>query len=201
MHRTGVAEDGGAWPAPHTGSAVPSALLPAPTASPCRVPERPDQTPAFLLECDSSVLGALQKHLALHKIRRKVTVERCPELCVWALLPPSPEETGRAALLRGQESAAILTPDPRTACMGWRLLAQDEGPALVPGGRLGDLQDYHRHRYRQGMGARRDQLGRAETGWEGWECRARPWEGTGGEPVKRAELQVRQGVISSSWWD
>ncbi|XP_019585375.2 putative transferase CAF17, mitochondrial isoform X1 [Rhinolophus sinicus] len=116
-----------------------------------RVPERPDQTPAFLLECDSSVLGALQKHLALHKIRRKVTVERCPELRVWALLPLSPEEAGRTALLRGQESAAILTPDPRTACMGWRLLAQDEGPALVPGGRLGDLQDYHWHRYRQGV--------------------------------------------------
>ncbi|XP_074168272.1 putative transferase CAF17, mitochondrial isoform X2 [Rhinolophus sinicus] len=35
--------------------------------------------------------------------------------------------------------------------MGWRLLAQDEGPALVPGGRLGDLQDYHWHRYRQGV--------------------------------------------------
>ncbi|XP_043323031.1 putative transferase CAF17, mitochondrial isoform X2 [Cervus elaphus] len=35
--------------------------------------------------------------------------------------------------------------------MGWRLLSQGEGSALVPGGRLGDLQDYHRHRYKQGV--------------------------------------------------
>uniref|UniRef100_A0A8W4FC20 Obscurin n=1 Tax=Sus scrofa TaxID=9823 RepID=A0A8W4FC20_PIG len=35
--------------------------------------------------------------------------------------------------------------------MGWRLLSQDEGSALVPGGRPGDLQDYHRHRYQQGV--------------------------------------------------
>ncbi|KAL2769066.1 putative transferase CAF17, mitochondrial isoform 2 [Daubentonia madagascariensis] len=35
--------------------------------------------------------------------------------------------------------------------MGWRLLTQDEGPALVPGGRLGDSRDYHQHRYRQGV--------------------------------------------------
>lgn len=120
--------------------------------SPCRVPEHPDQVPTFLLECDSSVLGALQKHLILHKIRRKVTVEPCPELCVWAVLPHAFEEAGGAAPLWEQEGAAILTRDPRTACMGWRLLTQDEGPALVPGGRRGDPRDYHHHRYQQGMG-------------------------------------------------
>ncbi|KAF5911476.1 hypothetical protein HPG69_006799 [Diceros bicornis minor] len=114
--------------------------------------ERTDQAPAFLLECDSSVLGALQRHLALHRIRRKVTVEPRPELRVWAVLPHAPEEAGGAAPLQEQaRGAAILARDPRTARMGWRLLAQDEGPALVPGGRLGDLRDYHRHRYRQGV--------------------------------------------------
>ncbi|XP_077611998.1 iron-sulfur cluster assembly factor IBA57, mitochondrial [Crocuta crocuta] len=35
--------------------------------------------------------------------------------------------------------------------MGWRLLTQDAGLVLVPGGRLGDLRDYHRHRYQQGV--------------------------------------------------
>ncbi|XP_029797308.1 putative transferase CAF17, mitochondrial [Suricata suricatta] len=35
--------------------------------------------------------------------------------------------------------------------MGWRLLTLDEGLAPVPGGRLGDLRDYHRHRYLQGV--------------------------------------------------
>jgi len=98
------------------------------------------------------VLGALQRHLALYKIRRKVTVEPRPELRVWAVLPRTPEEAGGAAPLREQaEGATILTRDPRTARMGWRLLTQDEGLALVPGGRLGDLRDYHRHRYQQGV--------------------------------------------------
>ncbi|XP_064451735.1 putative transferase CAF17, mitochondrial isoform X1 [Mirounga angustirostris] len=116
-----------------------------------RLPEH-DEAPAFLLECDRAVLGALQRHLALYKIRRKVTVEPRPELRVWAVLPRTPAEAGGAAPLREQaEGAAVLTRDPRTARMGWRLLTQDEGLALVPGGRLGDLRDYHRHRYQQGV--------------------------------------------------
>ncbi|XP_025844504.2 putative transferase CAF17, mitochondrial isoform X1 [Vulpes vulpes] len=111
-----------------------------------------DEAPAFLLECDSAVLGALQGHLALYKIRRKVKVEPCPELRVWAILPSSPEEAGGAVPLWEQANGAtILTRDPRTARMGWRLLTQDEGLALVPRGQLGDLRDYHRHRYRQGV--------------------------------------------------
>ncbi|XP_015453699.1 putative transferase CAF17, mitochondrial isoform X2 [Pteropus alecto] len=64
------------------------------------VPKHADQEPTFLLECDSSVLDALQKHLVLHKIRRKVTVEPCPELHVWAVLPRDPEEASGATLLQ-----------------------------------------------------------------------------------------------------
>ncbi|XP_060002581.1 putative transferase CAF17, mitochondrial isoform X3 [Lagenorhynchus albirostris] len=116
------------------------------------LPEGSHEQPTFLLECDSSVLDALQRHLVLHKIRRKVTVEPCPELRVWAVLPCAPEEAGRAVLLQEKaKCTTILTRDPRTARMGWRLLSQDEGSALVLGGRLGDLQDYHRHRYQQGV--------------------------------------------------
>ncbi|XP_036783736.2 putative transferase CAF17, mitochondrial isoform X1 [Manis pentadactyla] len=123
-----------------------------PTCHKMRVPAPSDQAPAFLLECDSGVLGALQSHLALYKIRREVTVESHPELRVWAVLPDVPEEASGAAVLREQvQGTAILTRDPRTARMGWRLLAQDEGPALVPGGRLGDVRDYHQHRYRHGV--------------------------------------------------
>lgn len=126
--------------------------VPATPASPRRLPERPGEQPTFLLECDSSARCALQTHLLLHKIRRKVTVEPCPELRVWAVLPRAPGDAGGAVPLRTKaECAAILTRDPRTACMGWRLLSQGEGSALVPGGQLGDLQDYHRHRYKQGM--------------------------------------------------
>ncbi|XP_057564767.1 putative transferase CAF17, mitochondrial isoform X1 [Hippopotamus amphibius kiboko] len=116
------------------------------------LPEHSSEQPTFLLECDSSVLDVLQRHLVLHKIRRRVTVEPCPELRVWAVLPCAPEEAGRAVPLEAKaECTTILTRDPRTACMGWRLLSQDEGSALVPGGRPGDLQDYHRHRYQQGV--------------------------------------------------
>nr|KAF6480367.1 iron-sulfur cluster assembly factor IBA57 [Molossus molossus] len=116
-----------------------------------RLPEHADQGPTFLLECDSSVLGALQKHLVLHKIRRKVLVEPCPELHVWAVLPGIPEEASGAEPLPKHQGTTILTRDPRTTHMGWRLLTQDESPALVPRGRLADVWDYHRHRYQQGV--------------------------------------------------
>lgn len=138
------------------------ALTSGAPASACSLSEL-DEAPAFLLECDSAVLGALQGHLALYKIRRKVKVEPCPELRVWAILPSSPEEAGGAVPLWEQANGAtILTRDPRTARMGWRLLTQDEGLALVPRGQLGDLRDYHRHRYRQGLG-----VGWGMVGW-GW---------------------------------
>ncbi|XP_007986373.3 putative transferase CAF17, mitochondrial isoform X2 [Chlorocebus sabaeus] len=116
-----------------------------------RLQEHSEEVSGFLLECDSSVQGALQKHLALYRIRRKVTVEPHPELRVWAVLPSSPEACGNAPLQESAGAAAILIRDPRTARMGWRLLTQDEGPALVSGGRLGDLWDYHQHRYLQGV--------------------------------------------------
>ncbi|XP_047585414.1 putative transferase CAF17, mitochondrial isoform X1 [Lutra lutra] len=110
------------------------------------------EVPAFLLECDRAVLGALQTHLGLYKIRRKVTVEPCPELYVWSVLPCTPVEAcGAAPLREPAERTTILARDPRTGCMGWRLLTQDKGLALVSGGQLGDLRDYHRHRYMHGV--------------------------------------------------
>ncbi|XP_073912206.1 putative transferase CAF17, mitochondrial isoform X3 [Castor canadensis] len=115
------------------------------------LPECPEEAPGFLLECDSSTLDALQKHLALYKIRRKVMVEPHPELHVWAVLPSTPQAPEAVPLQERVGATAILTRDPRTSHMGWRLLTQDHGPALVPGGQLGDLQDYHTHRYQQGI--------------------------------------------------
>ncbi|KAM4860596.1 putative transferase CAF17, mitochondrial [Thomomys bottae] len=115
------------------------------------LPVCPEEASGFFLECDSSVLGALQKHLALYKIRRKVTVEPSPELRVWAVLPRTPHMTKAVPLQERVEATAILTRDPRSACMGWRLLTQEQGVTLVPMGRLGDLQEYHTHRYQQGI--------------------------------------------------
>lgn len=117
----------------------------------CRLLEGTEEAPSFLLECDSSVLGTLQKHLTVYKIRRKVTVEPHPELHVWAVLPCASQTSEAAPLEERVEATTMLIRDPRTARMGWRLLTQDDGPALVPRGQLGDLQDYHMYRYQQGM--------------------------------------------------
>ncbi|XP_037056605.1 putative transferase CAF17, mitochondrial isoform X2 [Peromyscus leucopus] len=116
-----------------------------------KLSESTEEAPGYLLECDSSVLGTLQKYLAIYKIRRKVAVEPCPELHVWAVLPCGPQVPEAAPLEERVEATTILTRDPRTVRMGWRLLTQDDGPALVPRGQLGDLQDYHMHRYQQGI--------------------------------------------------
>ncbi|XP_037679179.1 putative transferase CAF17, mitochondrial [Choloepus didactylus] len=112
-----------------------------------------DEEAGFLLECDSSVVDALQKHLILYKIRRKVVVEPCPEMSVWALLPGAPEASPALPLQEKAQGAMVLARDPRAACMGWRLLAPKEAPAwdLVPGGQPGDPRDYRQHRYRQGV--------------------------------------------------
>ncbi|XP_036053590.1 putative transferase CAF17, mitochondrial isoform X1 [Onychomys torridus] len=115
------------------------------------LPESTEEAPGFLLESDSSVLGTLQKYLAVYKIRRKVAVEPCPELQVWAVLPCAPQVPEAVPLEERAEATTILTRDPRTVRMGWRLLTQDDGPALVPRGQLGDLRDYHTHRYQQGI--------------------------------------------------
>ncbi|KAK7944496.1 hypothetical protein WMY93_000224 [Mugilogobius chulae] len=40
-----------------------------------------------LLECDHTLTDSILRHLKVYKIRRKVTVQPCPELSVWAVLP------------------------------------------------------------------------------------------------------------------
>ncbi|XP_007946892.1 putative transferase CAF17, mitochondrial [Orycteropus afer afer] len=119
-----------------------------------RLPEEHvDMAAGFFLECDVSVVGALQKHLTFYRIRRKVEVEPCPELGVWAMLPGTPEARGAQPLHEKVEEATVLAADPRTACMGWRLLTPRESSALhlVPSSQPGDLRDYHRYRYQQGI--------------------------------------------------
>ncbi|XP_003477183.1 putative transferase CAF17, mitochondrial isoform X2 [Cavia porcellus] len=116
-----------------------------------RLPECVPESPSFLLECDRTSLDTLPQHLALYRIRRKVKVEPWPECCVWAVLPAVAWAGQAVSLQERAEATSILTRDPRTVCMGWRLLTQDTGPDLVPGSMLGDPRDYHAHRYQQGV--------------------------------------------------
>lgn len=101
-----------------------------------------------LLECDSTVTDSILRHLKVYKIRRKVTVNPCPELSVWAALPgPAKPE------LLTPEKALALEADPRTVKMGWRLVMNsDEDPKdVIASCQKGDIEEYHKHRYTIGL--------------------------------------------------
>ncbi|XP_056341426.1 putative transferase CAF17, mitochondrial isoform X2 [Oenanthe melanoleuca] len=102
------------------------------------------EEPHILLECDSSVLDPIQKHLKLYKIRRKVTISPCPDLSLWAVIPGD-----ASSLPKSADQALLLTPDPRAEVMGWRVIAKKGAnlSEIIPGSQVGDIQDYHRHRH------------------------------------------------------
>ncbi|NXQ61021.1 CAF17 transferase, partial [Anthoscopus minutus] len=106
------------------------------------------EEPHILLECDSSILDSIQKHLKLYKIRRKVTIAPCPDLSLWAVITEDASSLPKCA-----DQALLLTPDPRAEVMGWRLIAKKGAnlSEIIPGSQVGDVQDYHRHRYKQGI--------------------------------------------------
>ncbi|XP_063159358.1 putative transferase CAF17, mitochondrial [Candoia aspera] len=115
-----------------------------------RVRENKQEESHILLECDATLLDNFQKHLKLYKIRRKLNITPCVDLCLWAVVPKEPSED-----VPEQDAgrAVVLTPDPRVNLMGWRLItSKDTNPLeIVPGSQIGDPKDYHRHRYRQGI--------------------------------------------------
>lgn len=115
-----------------------------------RLPGSTAEEPDILLECDSSVLESIQKHLKLYKIRRKVAITPCPDLSLWAVIPGEPGDA--SSLPKSADQALLLTPDPRAEVMGWRLIAKKGAnlSEIIPGSQVGDVQDYHRHRYKQG---------------------------------------------------
>ncbi|XP_060638659.2 putative transferase CAF17, mitochondrial [Anolis sagrei] len=111
------------------------------------------EEPHLLLECDAAALDPLQKHLKLYKIRRKVDITPCLDLCLWAVLPEGPSEEASQKLQQCASKVVVATPDPRVDIMGWRLIAsQGTDPLeIVPGSQIGNMKDYHRHRYKQGI--------------------------------------------------
>lgn len=107
-----------------------------------------DTFTGVLLECDSTVSDAILKHLKVYKIRRKVSVQPCPELRVWAALPASSKPQ-----VLTPEKVLVLEADPRTEKMGWRLvMSSDENPAdVIASCEKGDVEEYHKHRYTIGL--------------------------------------------------
>ncbi|XP_061110056.1 putative transferase CAF17 homolog, mitochondrial isoform X1 [Conger conger] len=109
----------------------------------------------LLLECDSSVQDALQRHMKMYKIRRKVTISPCADLSLWAVVPRDREGGGgdERPELTAPEKALVWELDPRTKTMGWRLVTDK---LLNPLELMGDIQQgetehYHRHRYNIGL--------------------------------------------------
>ncbi|XP_044537130.1 putative transferase CAF17, mitochondrial isoform X2 [Gracilinanus agilis] len=109
------------------------------------------EEPHFLLEVDSSVSGAVQNHLKLYKIRRKVSISPCPDLSLWAVLPQTAAEGSAKPSLEKGGKPLVLTPDPRAACMGWRLIIRKEDLAqeVIPKTQIRNSQDYHKYRYQK----------------------------------------------------
>ncbi|NXI44717.1 CAF17 transferase, partial [Galbula dea] len=118
-----------------------------------RLHQSPEEEPHILLECDSSVLDAVQKHLKLYKIRRKVNITPCLDLSLWAVVPGERAGDISSSLTQCADQALVLTPDPRTEVMGWRLITKKGAnlSEIIPGSHVGDIEDYHRHRYKQGI--------------------------------------------------
>nr|XP_009682514.1 PREDICTED: putative transferase CAF17, mitochondrial [Struthio camelus australis] len=115
--------------------------------------ESAEEEPDILLECDSSVLDSVEKHLKLYKIRRKVNIAPCLDLSLWAVIPREQPGDIASSLSKCAGQTVVLTPDPRTEVMGWRLITKKEANLLdiIPGSHIGNIQDYHRHRYKQGI--------------------------------------------------
>ncbi|XP_066483748.1 putative transferase CAF17, mitochondrial [Tiliqua scincoides] len=118
-----------------------------------RIQESLQEPPHMLLECDATVLDSFQKHLKLYKIRRKVNISPCLDLSVWAVIPKEPSKEQPQKLEQHASKAVVITPDPRVGVMGWRLIINKNVNPLdvVPGSQIGNVKDYHRHRYKQGI--------------------------------------------------
>lgn len=120
-----------------------------------RLFERQDE-PSILLECDCTVLDSLQKHLKTYKIRRKVSINPCTDLLLWAILPRDEDRDGLGASLTDENEMhknIVFTPDPRTEAMGWRLLTERSMDAqeILPGSVVESIKEYHKHRYQKGV--------------------------------------------------
>uniref|UniRef100_A0A3B4XIP9 Iron-sulfur cluster assembly factor IBA57, mitochondrial n=1 Tax=Seriola lalandi dorsalis TaxID=1841481 RepID=A0A3B4XIP9_SERLL len=114
-----------------------------------------DAVHGVFLECDSTIKDSILRHLKVYKLRRKVNINPCPELSVWAVLPQQ-KKTGQEASkpeLSSPGKALVWEDDPRTQEMGWRLVLDSQiNPwDIIASCQKGDTEEYHRHRYAIGL--------------------------------------------------
>lgn len=107
---------------------------------------------SLLLECDSTVKDLMLRHLKVYKIRRKVNLNPCPDLSLWAVLPLGKETLAKPDI-SSPEKALVWETDTRTEAMGWRLVVDNQIDPLgiIASCKLGDTEDYHKHRYAIGL--------------------------------------------------
>uniref|UniRef100_G3PZI3 Iron-sulfur cluster assembly factor IBA57, mitochondrial n=1 Tax=Gasterosteus aculeatus TaxID=69293 RepID=G3PZI3_GASAC len=112
-------------------------------------------TVGVFLECDSTIKDSILKHLKIYKLRRKVTIDPCPELSVWAVLSKQKNAGQEASKpeLSSPDQALVWDADPRTQEMGWRLVLESQVDPLdiIASCQKGDTAEYHRHRYSIGL--------------------------------------------------
>ncbi|XP_026169301.1 iron-sulfur cluster assembly factor IBA57, mitochondrial [Mastacembelus armatus] len=118
--------------------------------------KEPDAGHGVFLECDRTVTDSILRYFKAYKIRRKVNIDLCPELSIWAVLPKQKntgQEEARKPELSSPEKALVWEADPRTKEMGWRLVVDSQADALdiVISCQKGDTNEYHRHRYAVGL--------------------------------------------------
>ncbi|XP_053322745.1 putative transferase CAF17, mitochondrial [Spea bombifrons] len=116
-----------------------------------RFPSEQAELNDVLLECDVSAVEPIQAHLKVYNLRKKIDIQPCPELSVWAVISSQKSQDPPARKLPAP--ALLCGPDPRVAVMGWRLVAQsgEDVAEIVPDAQMGSYKDYCRHRYEHGV--------------------------------------------------
>jgi folate-binding protein YgfZ len=115
-----------------------------------------------LIDCERDSAGDLARRLTLYRLRRKISIEREPVLCVHWVLPCAPAKAGaQAAPQSGSPPPPEHVLDPRLPALGRRWLAPED----APGG-----EGWLAHRLSLGVTEGRAELGSDRTLW--LECNA-----------------------------
>lgn len=134
----------------------------------------------FLLECDAARAGQLERHLRMHRVRRRLEVDDVTkELSVWCVFDPEPDithlpqidaealymnpkvESGAALPLQDNHRDVLVVQDPRMQQLGHRLVvpaAMTSIKALLPTVGESKEEGFRLLRYMLGVGEGSEEL-------------------------------------------